>query len=134
MKENLDLFPKRLKEARERNKMTQEHMEIATGIARTNFSNWEHGRCLPNSLKLIEKVAKALGVSMEYLLGKDIYQQGDEPIIDDSNNNYQNQKDNEIEKLKNEILILQAKHEAAIEYFEAIGRGTKGNEPLSKTQ
>lgn len=63
-----NIFCKNLKSARIKAGMTQEQIASAVGVAVTTYSNWELGKREPNVLK-IKALAKALGVTGDYLLG-----------------------------------------------------------------
>lgn len=64
------IFGQRLKQAREDRNLTQSDLAKLTGIGRNNFSNWEVGPTQP-SKERIYKIAKALGVTFDYLVGED---------------------------------------------------------------
>ena len=55
-------------EIRNRKGMRDSSVAAASGIAHSTFSDWKNGRSEPKTEKLI-KIADALGVSLEELLG-----------------------------------------------------------------
>lgn len=63
------MFSNRIREARERQKMTQKMLAIRLGIAQTTVSGWENGSKRP-SVDTIVKISDILGVSTDYLLEK----------------------------------------------------------------
>lgn len=60
----------RYAEARDRAGMTDSEVAKATGIYQSTFSDWKSGRSCPKWDKLI-KIARALRVSFEYLVGEE---------------------------------------------------------------
>lgn len=63
------MFSNRIREARERQKMTQKMLSIRLGIAQTTVSGWENGSKRP-SVDTIVQISDILGVSTDYLLDK----------------------------------------------------------------
>ena len=63
------MFSNRIKEARERQKMTQKMLALRLGIAQTTVSGWENGSKRP-SVDTIVQISDILGVSTDYLLEK----------------------------------------------------------------
>ena len=63
------MFSNRIKEARERQKMTQKMLALRLGIAQTTVSGWENGSKRP-SVDTIVRISDILGVSTDYLLEK----------------------------------------------------------------
>jgi len=61
-------FAERLKQSRQRKKVTQQQIADILGIDRTTVTHWEKGRNTPNPNQLA-KIASYLGVSADYLLG-----------------------------------------------------------------
>lgn len=72
-------FGKRLKEFRERKKLTQKEASMKIGISEQAFSKWENGICLPDiyNLKLLAQVLK---VSVDSLL--DTENSSGEKVVD----------------------------------------------------
>lgn len=59
--------------------MTQEELAARTGISRTYVTNIERGRADNVGIRIIESLADALGVTVNYLLGL-----SDNPLPDDA--------------------------------------------------
>lgn len=72
-------FGKRLREFRERKKLTQKEISVKIGVSEQAVSKWENGICLPDiyNLKLL---ARVLNVSVDCLL--DIENDGGEKVVD----------------------------------------------------
>ena len=64
------LFAKRLKEAREARELSQETLGRAVGTTRYSVIEWEAGRQVPSAV-IAAKVAETMGVSLDFLMGKD---------------------------------------------------------------
>lgn len=62
-------FPSRLKQLRRHKKMTQEQLGKQAGVTKVSISLYESGRRTPD-LETITKIADALEVSVDYLLGR----------------------------------------------------------------
>ena len=63
------MFSNRIKEARERKKITQKMLALRLGIAQTTVSGWENGSKRP-SVDTIVQISDILDVSTDYLLGR----------------------------------------------------------------
>lgn len=63
-----DLFAERLKEAREKQDLSQQDLAYAVGTNKQNISAYEQGRAFPKD-KILEKIIGRLGVTKNYLLG-----------------------------------------------------------------
>lgn len=72
-------FGKRLREFRERKKLTQKEISVKIGVSEQAVSKWENGICLPDiyNLKLL---ARVLNVSVDCLL--DTENDGGEKVVD----------------------------------------------------
>ncbi len=72
-------FGKRLREFRERKKLTQKEISVKIGVSEQAVSKWENGVCLPDiyNLKLL---ARVLNVSVDCLL--DTENSGSEKLVD----------------------------------------------------
>lgn len=72
-------FGKRLREFRERKKLTQKEISVKIGVSEQAVSKWENGICLPDiyNLKLL---ARVLNVSVDCLLDTENY--GGEKVVD----------------------------------------------------
>lgn len=72
-------FGKRLREFRERKKLTQKEVAVKIGVSEQAVSKWENGICLPDiyNLKLL---ARVLNVSVDCLL--DTENDGGEKVVD----------------------------------------------------
>lgn len=68
MRYDLSKFPQRLKQAREKRKLSKSKLMELTGIHPSTLSRYETGESLPNTLNLII-LAEILGVSLEWLCG-----------------------------------------------------------------
>ena len=64
----IDVLGGRLKKCRKRRKYTQMDLALHLCVDNTNISKWEKGVMLPNVVTLW-KIAKALQVSVDYLIG-----------------------------------------------------------------
>ena len=54
-------------EIRDNKGLKDAHVAETAGIGKSTFSDWKNGRSVPKREKM-EKIAKALGISIEYLL------------------------------------------------------------------
>ncbi|WP_271751536.1 helix-turn-helix transcriptional regulator [Cohnella sp. JJ-181] len=61
-----------LEKERVKRDWTQEHLADLVGVARSTYANWESGKREPD-LTTIEKLADIFEVSVDYLLGRDLY-------------------------------------------------------------
>ena len=59
----------RLREIRKERGLTQEALSKAAQVNRVNIAKYESGKCAP-SLKSAEKIAKALSVTVDELIGE----------------------------------------------------------------
>lgn len=59
----------RLRTVRERRELTRKELSQVTGISETQLTRYEHGSSDPTANQL-EKIADALSVSADYLLGR----------------------------------------------------------------
>ena len=66
----MDIFVQRLRQAMFLSGLRQKDICEKTGFSDSQMSNWHKGRYRPNA-EAMAKIAKALGVSVEYLLGKE---------------------------------------------------------------
>ena len=64
----MDVFAQRLKEARDRRKLSQVDLARQSGLPSTTISHFESGSRKP-SFDNLRKLNEALGVSADYLLG-----------------------------------------------------------------
>lgn len=65
-KEEPNLTQVALKDLREQKKMSQEELADKSGISRTTISLIENGNSTTIKLRTLQKLAEALGVSVEY--------------------------------------------------------------------
>lgn len=65
-KEGPNLTQVALKDLREQKKMSQEELADKSGISRTTISLIENGNSTTIKLRTLQKLAEALGVSVEY--------------------------------------------------------------------
>lgn len=72
-------FGKRLKELRERRKLTQKEAAVKLGVSEQALSKWENGVCLPDVYHL-KYLARVLNVSADCLL--DTENDGGEKVVD----------------------------------------------------
>ena len=68
----MDIFVQRMRQAMFLKGIRQADLAKATGFSDGQVSSWFNGKYRPNAEK-ISLIAKALGVSVDYLLGKDPY-------------------------------------------------------------
>lgn len=66
----MDIFVERLRQAMFLTGMRQKDICERTGFSDSQMSNWHKGRYRPNA-EAMAKIAKALGVTVDYLLGKE---------------------------------------------------------------
>lgn len=66
----MDIFVAQLKNAMFLRGMKQVDLARTTGLTESQISSWSNGRYRPNA-EAMAKIAKALGVSVDYLLGKE---------------------------------------------------------------
>ena len=62
-------FSERLRLTRKSKKLTQEALAEMCGITKRSVINYESGSRMPSSLEITNRLADALGVPVEYLLG-----------------------------------------------------------------
>ena len=62
-------FPARLREVRKKRKMTQEQLGKRVDVTKVSISCYENGSRTPD-IDTLEKIADALDVSVDYLLGR----------------------------------------------------------------
>ena len=67
---SMDIFVERLRQAMFLTGMRQKDICERTGFSDSQMSNWHKGRYRPNAEAMV-KIAKALGVTVDYLLGKE---------------------------------------------------------------
>lgn len=72
---------KRIKEARIKQKLTQQELGTMLNVSKVSVCLWEKGTKIPSSKNLIQ-LSKVLNVSLEYLLGNDTY------VISEDDNSY----------------------------------------------
>lgn len=65
-----DMVGTRIQEARMKVGMTQEALAAKSGVSRVSISRYEAGLVEKPSTKALEKIANALGVATDYLLGR----------------------------------------------------------------
>lgn len=63
----------RLREARKRAGLTQAELASKIGIGQNTYSYWETGKTKIDNVSLA-KLAEILGVSIDYIMGHDIYE------------------------------------------------------------
>lgn len=68
-RENMSIFPQRLKELRKEKGYTQQQIADEIGVNRGSYSNWEKGKREPNFETLL-KLASILNTTTSYLLGE----------------------------------------------------------------
>lgn len=66
-RENMSIFPQRLKELRKEKGYTQQQIADEIGVNRGSYSNWEKGKREPNFETLL-KLASILNTTTSYLL------------------------------------------------------------------
>ena len=70
-----------LKEFRLSKKKTLKQLSDETGISFQNLSRWERGEVLPN-IDFCVQLAKYYGVTVDELIGKDVYQNNSKEIFE----------------------------------------------------
>ena len=65
-----EIFPIRLKEARTKAGLTQREVGEKLGMVDASYQKYELGRSIPG-LELASRMADALGVSLDWLAGRD---------------------------------------------------------------
>lgn len=68
-RENMSIFPQRLKELRLKKGLTQTELGEKVGVKQNTFTNWENGKREPNFETLL-KLASILNTTTSYLLGE----------------------------------------------------------------
>lgn len=63
------MFAERLKELRDKNKMSQVELSKILNVAKQTVSNWENGNRTPDNEMLI-RIANYFDVSVDYLIGR----------------------------------------------------------------
>ena len=71
----------RLKECRIAAGMTQQYVALTLGVKAPSVSNWESGKTLPTADNLIA-LANLYGVTIDYLLGRDVFSHKKSPFTD----------------------------------------------------
>ena len=87
------MFAKRLKELREKAGYSQYSFADAMGIAQSTVGGWESGKREPN-FDMTKKIADFFGVSVDYLLGRDLPEE-------EKSQSLNNELDEYLEQLKN---------------------------------
>ena len=72
----------RLKECREKCGLSQKAVAATLKVAAPSVSNWESGKTSPTHDNL-EKLADLYGVSIDYLLGRDVAEEQPKPAVPD---------------------------------------------------
>ncbi|HHX93899.1 MAG TPA: helix-turn-helix transcriptional regulator [Tenericutes bacterium] len=67
----MEVFRKRLKELRKKHGLTQNKLGNLVNVTKVSISGYENGNRTPNIETLID-IADALGVTIDYLLGREI--------------------------------------------------------------
>ena len=73
-------FSERLREAREKKDLTQSQLAEISGLQSSAISHFEAGRRSP-SFDNLKRIADALGVSIDYLLGRVEEPKGSGPVV-----------------------------------------------------
>lgn len=71
MENNTEIFAKRLKYEMERQNLSYGELEKKTGIAKSALHRYANGATQKVSIDNVKKIAKALNVSAEYMIGWD---------------------------------------------------------------
>lgn len=109
---SLVLFSKRLKEAREEAKMSQEDLAKKVGTTKSMISNYENAESNPR-MTLLPEIANALKVSLAWLIS------GEEPKRFNVSNVLEYMKDNKVLAKSSGALTEEEAQEIA-EYIEYI--------------
>ena len=74
------MFANQLGFLRRSQQLTQEQL-AELGVTKQSVSNWENGNIMP-SVEMLEKIADYFNVSVDYLLGRNVFEQGSLSVID----------------------------------------------------
>jgi transcriptional regulator with XRE-family HTH domain len=77
----IDVFPERLKSAREMRKLTQNELGQRANLPATSIAHFEAGSRKP-SFDNLRKLAVALGITIDYLLGREV----ESSVVEDTTN------------------------------------------------
>ena len=75
---------KRLKEAMEKEKITQKELSARTGIRKSSLSQYMNGDHWPDNNLKVGQIANALGVNPAWLMGFDVPMQTESPSSDEN--------------------------------------------------
>ena len=75
------MFANQLGFLRRSQQLTQEQLADKLGVTKQSVSNWENGNIMP-SVEMLEKIADFFNVSVDYLLGRNVFEQGSLSVID----------------------------------------------------
>ncbi len=64
------IFPERLKQLRQKKRLTQQEIADLVHVNRVTYTNWEKGNREPN-FEMVLKLADLLEVSLDWLFGRD---------------------------------------------------------------
>lgn len=75
------MFANQLGFLRRSQQLTQEQLADKLGVTKQSVSNWENGNIMP-SVEMLEKIADYFNVSVDYLLGRNVFEQSSLSVID----------------------------------------------------
>jgi len=95
-------FSIRLKRLREEKNIRQEDLAAILSISRQAISNYEQGTRIPKDEKILILIADYFNVTIDYLLGRDLYKTPYVNCLHDKKENYRPTKAVLLEMLHNE--------------------------------
>ena len=101
----MSTFSDRIIEIRKKRGMTQQELGKAIGVDKRVVSKYEKGQTVP-SVMMASDIAKALDISLDYLIGSDKALFIDDKEIVELLKNYDNLKDDVKETVKNMLKAL----------------------------
>ena len=75
------MFANQLGFLRRSQQLTQEQLADKLGVTKQSVSNWKNGNIMP-SVEMLEKIADYFNVSVDYLLGRNVFEQSSLSVID----------------------------------------------------
>ena len=99
-------FSIRLKRLREEKNIRQEDLATILNISRQAISNYEQGTRIPKDEKILILIADYFNVTIDYLLGRDLYKTPYLNCLNDKKETYRHTKAVLLEMLQNEAAEL----------------------------
>lgn len=125
----MEAFSRKLKEARVAKELNQDELGEIVGVTRRSIVAYERGDAVPHK-KTIRALAKALGVSTEYLTNDEITDQSFskemDHLVEEASSRFGNKGASEVEDLLKQNVALFAggsiSEEGKAAYFEALAK------------